>query len=229
MANYNPQTALTRAPSRNIFKPMFRARWQNMQNIINDSAFMNMVPEPYITYYRAYIQQWLQWSQGFVPMLHRQDFFSTGMGYTVCDIFTRECMSGGYRIESTNRQLKAFMEEWGKDLANVFNRMYFFSNAGGNAILCLTPINGQIYPSVYPINRIFFQVGRRGEITDATLFNRFSAGEDAYYAKEHRVMLNGRPYYKVELCKGTLGTSPDWSTSKLHEVPPFIQSQLENT
>lgn len=228
MSNYNQErTALTRAPSRTIFRSMFRARWQNMQNIVNDSAFVDMIPEPYLTYYMAYIRQWMQWSTGFVPMLHRQDFFSTGMGYTVCDIFTRECMSGGYRIESTNRRLKAFMEEWGKDLPNVFNKMYFFSNAGGNAILCLTPINGQVYPSVYPINRIIFQVGRRGEITDAIILNRFCAGEHNYYAREHRTMLNGRPYYKVDLAKCGQALSPNWSTDSVKEIPTCIRSQWE--
>lgn len=225
MVNNEPRCALTRAPSRTIFRSMFKARWQNMQNIVNDSSFIDMIPEPYLTYYMAYIRQWLQWSTGFVPMLHRQDFFSTGMGYTVCDIFTRECMSGGYRIESTNQQLKAFMEEWGKDLGNVFNRMYFYSNAGGNAILCLTPINGQLYSSVYPINRLFFQIGRNGQITDATLLNRFVAGKTAYYTREHRVMMNGKPYYKVDLAQGTLVTSPTWSSDSLNAVPPIVSAQ----
>lgn len=225
MADCEFRTALTRAPSRSIFRPMFKARWQNMQNIINDSAFINMIPEPYLSYYMAYIRQWLQWSTGFVPMLHRQDFFSTGMGYTVCDIFTRECMSGGYRIESTDKQLKAFMEEWGKDLGNVFNRMFFYSNAGGNAILCLTPIDGQLYPSVYPINRIIFQVGRKGEITDALILNRFCAGKKAYYAREHRTMLDGRPYYKVDLALGTLALSPSWQTDAVKTVPLEIDAQ----
>lgn len=229
MANiHEPNTALTRAPSRSIFRSMFKARWQNMQNIINDSAFIDMIPEPYLSYYIAYIRQWLQWSTGFVPMLHRQDFFSTGMGYTVCDIFTRECMSGGYRIESTDAKLKSFMEEWGKDLDNVFNRMYFYSNAGGNAILVLTPINGQLYPSVVPINRAIFQIGRRGQITNAVLLNRFSAGEDAYYTREYRTIHKGVPYYKVVLAKGTLALSPEWKTQALDDVPPYILSQWEN-
>ncbi len=227
MADYENRTALTRAPSRSIFRPMFKARWQNMQNIINDSAFMDMIPEPYVSYYRAYIQQWLQWATGFVPMLHRQDFFSTGMGYTVCDIFTRECMSGGYRIESTNKQLKAFMEEWGKDLYNVLNRMFFYSNAGGNAILCLTPINGQLYPSVYPINRVIFQIGRNGQITHARIYNRFCAGEKAYYARERRTMLNGRPYYKVDLALGTMVNSPEWKTAAVKEIPLEIAAQWQ--
>ena len=87
MAGAQTTTAVINAPSRKIFRPMFRARWQNMQNIVNDSGFIDMIPEPYLSYYVAFIQQCLQWSRGFVPMLHRSDFFSTGMGYTVCEIF----------------------------------------------------------------------------------------------------------------------------------------------
>lgn len=219
-------TACTNSPSRRAFAPMFRDRWQNMQNIINDSVFASMYPEPYLTYYNAYIRQWLQWSTGFVPMLHRHDFFSTGMGYTVCDIFTRECMSGGYRLDSTDHAVKDFIEGWTKDdFTNLLNKMFFFSNAGGNAILCLTPIDGDVYASVYPINRLVFQIGRSGKITEATLFNRFVAGESAYYAKEHRVMMRGKPYYKVTLGKGTLATSPSWNTQKYEAVPLEILSQ----
>lgn len=227
--SYEPTTAVRNAPSRKVFSSLFRARWQNMQNIINDSAFVDMIPEPYLSYYLAYIRQWLQWSTGFVPMLHRQDFFSTGMGYTVCDIFTRECMSGGYRLTSSDGKVKDFVESWAdsNDLASVLNKMFFFANAGGNAILCLTPIAGKLYPSVLPVNRLIFQIGRRGEITDALILNRFTAGQTAFYAKERRILFKGKAYWKVTLGRGTIVTSPSWGTEKITEVPAQISSQWE--
>ena len=221
-----PTTAVSNAPSRTIFAPFFKARWQNMQNIVNDSVFYDLVPEPYLTYYQAFIRQWTQWSQGFVPALHRQDFFSTGMGYTVCDIFARECMNGGFRFASDDSALKAFIEKWAaNDLNNIFNKMFFFSNAGGNAFLSLTPIDGDAFPSVIPINRLYFQIGRHGEVTEATIFNRFTAGETAYYAREHRIMYRGRPYYRVELAEGTIVTCPSFSTSRIQTVPEKIEMQ----
>ncbi len=165
--------ALAGGDARKAFAPLFRARWQNMQNIVNNTVFTSLVPKGYQTYYTAFIRQWLDWAQGFVPQLHRYDFFSTGMGYTVCDIFTKECMSGGYRFVSTDGGLKKFIESWDNDnLNDVFNRMFFFSNAGGNALLALTPANGELYANVYPIDRVVFQIGRRGEITQAVIFNR---------------------------------------------------------
>lgn len=229
MAGAQTTTAVINAPSRKIFRPMFRARWQNMQNIVNDSAFIDMIPEPYVSYYMAFIQQCLQWSRGFVPMLHRSDFFSTGMGYTVCEIFSRECTSGGFRIESVDKNLQKFMEQWAKndnfteDLAQLF----FDTNAGGNALLVLTPVNGDAYASVYPINRCFFQIGRNGKVSKATLLNRFTAGETAYYAKETRLYLNGKAYYRVRLGKGTLVVSPTWNSSSYKEVPEEVQAQWE--
>lgn len=75
MKEAQANTAVINAPSRKLFRPMFRARWQNMQNIINESAFKEMIPEPYVSYYIAYIEQCIHWSRGFVPMLHRSDFF----------------------------------------------------------------------------------------------------------------------------------------------------------
>lgn len=212
--------------ARKLFAPMFRARWQNIQNIVNNSAFMSLVPEGYKTYYTAFIRQWLDWAQGFVPQLHRYDFFSTGMGYTVCDIFTKECMAGGYRFNSANAAAKDFIEKWDSDrFSEIFNEMYFFANAGGNAILALTPVKGDIYPAVYPIDRVIFQIGRSGKITRATIFNRFTAGETYYYTRERRIVLQGNNYYRVDVAKGTLVTSPTFQSEGLKAVPKEIAAQ----
>lgn len=220
-------TAVTNADSRRIFAPMFRARWQNMQNVISDAGFLALVPAAYKIYYTTYIQQWVQWSQGFVPQLHRQDFFSTGMGYTVCDILTKECMSGGYRIHSNDRTTKEFFENWeANDLNNIFNRMYFHANATGNAILTLTPVNGELYPAVYPSNRAIFKIGRSGEITDCVILNRFVTGEErVFYAREHRIMKDCIPYYKVDLSVCALATVPDWNNERIDRVPECIAEQ----
>lgn len=225
-------TACINAPSRKLFAPMFKARWQNMQNIVNDSAFIDLIPEPYLTYYMAFTRQCLQWASGFVPALHRQDFFSTGIGYTVVDILARECMNGGYRFESADKALLNRMEHWKKDvnLDNELYRMFWNSNAGGNAFIALTPNDGEIYPVVYPVNRCpKFAVNRRGIITSAFILNRFTAGETAYYTKEIRLLLKGKPFYKVVLAKGTLVTSPTWTGSTLKTVPDEISEQFEYT
>lgn len=229
MVGAQTTTAVINAPSRKLFKPMFRARWQNMQNIVNDSGFIEQLPQPYLSYYIAFVEQCLQWSRGFVPMLHRSDFFSTGMGYTVCEIFARECTSGGYRLESANQELQAFLEKWAKktNLDEDLSKMFFDTNAGGNALIVLTPINGELYVSVYPINRCFFQIGRDGKVSRVTLLNRFTAGETAYYAKETRLYYDGKAYYRVKLGKGTLVVSPEWNTRAYEQVPAEIQAQWE--
>lgn len=221
-----PTTALAKAPSRKVFAPYFKGRWQNAQNIINDSVYINLIPPGYKTYYQAFIQQWEQWSRGFVPALHKQDFFSTGMGYTVCDVMTRQLMSGGYRLHSNDPKTKAFIEQWHKDdLNNIFNKMFFFANSVGNAILILTPVDGELYASVLPTNRVVFQIGRTGRITQAMLLNRFIAGNSVYYTREIRIEHNGVPYYKVDIAEGTLATSPTWNGVSMPTVPPHIESQ----
>lgn len=218
--------AVVGGSARKLFAPMFRQRWQNMQNIVNNSTFLSFIPEGYQTYYSAFIRQWLDWAQGFVPQLHRYDFFSTGMGYTVCDIFTKECMAGGYRFVSADKLAKDFVEEWDSDrLIDVFNQMYFFANAGGNAILALTPAGGEVYPCVYPVDRVVFQIGRRGKITRATIYNRFTAGETCYYTRERRMTVKGVNYYRVDIAAGTLVTAPTWGTDALPRVPAVVLSQ----
>lgn len=229
MARAEGRTACINALSRKIFAPMFRARWQNMQNIVNDSAFIDMIPEPYVSYYMAYIRQCIQWSTGFVPMLHRGDFFSTGIGYTVCDILVKECMKGSYRLTSTNKDLKKALEKW-EDTTNLYNelsRMFWNTNAGGNCLLVLTPVERQAYLTAYPINRCFFQIGRNGKVTSATLLNRFVAGETAVYARERRRYLDGKAYYKVEIASGTLVVSPTWTGQGLAYVPDKVKDQFE--
>lgn len=212
--------------ARKLFAPMFRQRWQNMQNIVNNSAFLSFIPEGYKTYYTAFIRPWLDWAQGFVPQLHRYDFFSTGMGYTVCDIYARECMAGGYRFVSADAAAKDFAESWDDDrLIDIFNQMFFFSNAGGNAILVLTPADGEIYPAVYPIDRVVFQIGRRNKITKATIYNRFTAGETCYYTRERRLTVGGVNYYRVDIAKGTLVTAPTWGSEALPSVPDIVIEQ----
>ena len=214
--------AVVSAPSRKIFAPMFRARWQNMQNIINDSGFIDMIPQPYLSYYMAFIRQCLQWSTGFVPMLHRSDFFSTGIGYTVIDIFVKECMSGGYRITSSDKNLEKFFEEWEEkyELYNELCKMFWNTNAGGNSLMVLSAADNNVYVTAYPINRCFFQIGRTGQITNAVLLNRFVAGETAFYAKEYRVYYKGEPYFYVQLGQGTLVNSPSWQGSSLRRFQP---------
>lgn len=224
MNNYT--TALVNNTARRIFAPMFRARWQNMQNIVNDSVYIERIPYAYKTYYQAYIQQWLAWSRGFVPQLHRQDFFSTGVGYSICELMTKMCMSGGYRITSDSISTQSFLEKWREDdLNNVLNQMFFESNAGGNAILVLTPVNEDLYPSVIPINRCVFQCGRSGKITSIMILNRFISGDLAFYTEEVRMIKDGKALWRVRLSDGTLVTSPSWGQNWLRGVPEDIEEQ----
>lgn len=225
--------ALRDIDSRTLFAPYFRARWQNMQNIVNDSTFYDLIPEPYLTYYRAYIKQWLEWSTGFVPMLHRGDFFATGMGYTVCDIFARECMSGGFRLDARDETTTKFISAWGDKvgLRDILSQMFFFSNAGGNALLVLTPHEEELNVSVMPINRVLFEIGRDKTVSQCVLFNRFIGGaKKIYYAREQRIMLDGIPYYKVDLALSTgLATVPNWNTNFVNSVPFQIETLWRNS
>jgi len=216
--------ATTNSPSRKLFRNYFKARHQSMQNVVTDT-FYTLVPGAYKVYYNAFIRQWMQWASGFVPMLHSQDFFSLGLGYAVCEIFSKECLSGGFRIESGNRKFKDFLDKWVEDnaLESLEQQKFFWTNAGGNSFLCLTPVGGELYPSVIPVNRIVFSCDRKGMVTQAVIFQRFIAGESkAYYTRETRVLLDGKPFYKVEICEsGGQATSPSFAiASTLNRVPP---------
>ena len=220
--------AIAKCPARKIFSPLFKSRWQNMQNIVTDSVYINKIPAAYKTYYIAYINQWKAWARGFVLQLHQNDFFSTGIGYTVCDTMTRMCMSGGFRLHATDEKTQAFIEKWCEDdLNNVFNKMFFEANAGGNALLCLTPVDGDLYPSVIPINRAVFEIGRTGRISRCMILNRFVAGDTAYYTREMRMTVDGEAYWRVQIAEGTLITSPSWGENWQRNVPEIVRTQWE--
>lgn len=226
MATATTNTAVINAPSRKLFAPMFRARWQNMQNIVNDSAFINLIPEPYKTYYMTFTRQCLQWSRGFVPSLHSKDFFSTGMGYTVCEILTRECLRGGYRIESINDEVQAFMENWEQStsFANELYRMFFFTVSGGNSLFVLTPCDGEVHATAYPCDRYIATINRKEKVSACEILNRFTSGDICYYAREQRQVLNGEGYYKVQIATGGgIATSPSWGTDFVRELPKDIK------
>lgn len=226
----NYTTASTDKVARKLFAPLFRARWQNMQNIITDSVYLDRIPAAYKTYYIAYINQWLSWSRGFVIQLHKQDFFSTGVGYSVCELLTKMSMAGGYRIKATDKQAQTFMEEWQKDdLTNILASMFFNQNAGGNALLVLTPNGEEIYPSVIPINRAVFQIGRTGDVTQCTILNRFISGGCAYYTEEDRIYIDGKPMWRVRLAEATPVTSPSWGQNWIKQVPIEIEEQWRET
>lgn len=231
--NATPITsAVTYNAARQVFAPMFRARWQNYQNIVNDTPFINQVPANLRTYYQAFIFQWMQWARGFVPGLHQYDFFSTGMGYTVCDVFARLCMTGGFRVYSDDGKTKTFIEEWCKrnSVESLLNKMFFFSNAGGNALVVLTPIDGEVYPSVYPITRALFTIGRNNVVSEAVLFNRFTTGEQTgIYARETRRIFDGKGYYRVELAESGLALAPSWGGMTLSKIPERIKAQFKYT
>lgn len=225
------ERAVSNIGTRQLFAPYFKARWQNMQNIKNE-VFYALVPKNYLTYYNAFIRQWMEWASGFVKALHRTDFFSTGMGYTVCDIFATECTSGGLRYESTNKKAQAFITDWAeKNLNDKLCDMFFYSNAGGNCILKVTPVNGKIIVDVVPIDRVFFQEGRDG-ITYAQMLNRFIAGSDScYYARETRVKMDGKPYYKVDLSEqaNEQVLSPVWNANFQDGIPEGISNAWAET
>lgn len=220
MINNNAEQAINDIASRRIYQPYFKARWQNMQNMVNDSVFYTKAPAPYLTYYTAFIKQWMQWATGFVPMLHKEDFFSTGLAYTCCCIFETECMAGGFRLNSSSRNLIALIKKT-YNLYDKFSEAFFWANAGGNAFFCLTPVNGTLKLRVIPINRIIFSISNDDSVNSAELYNSFvTASDRTFYTRELRCIYNGNSYYKVELYEGgPNATAPAFGGSYLKEIP----------
>lgn len=218
--------SLKNIASTQIFAPYFRARYQNMQNIINDSQIISFVPKQFTTYYTTYIRQWLQWSTGFVPMLHRNEFFSTGIGATIVKVMVRELMNGGYRFEGQDRLSRQEVQEWAKknNFDNLLSEAFWNSNAVGNAFLKLTPVNGELVPSVFSSARMYVEIDRTGNVSKAICLNRFitnTVDSNSYWAKEERVMDNGVAYYRVLVGKqGGMVTSPSWEFNPNFSVIP---------
>ena len=209
-----------------IFGGYFRARWQNFQNIVSRADFFSNMPTEWVAYQNAYVKQWEQWASGFVLSLHRGDFFSLGMGKTVCDILVKECMRGNYRFDSADADASKRLTDWAADMHmdNIVMNGFAFANRLGNAILRLN-INVDkctIYPTVHPVNRTYFQVNRQGKVIKARFIDMLADGttkEEKYFVVEDRILFNAKPYYRVRLCKFTgQATNPQFISNT---VEPF--------
>lgn len=212
MANTNATPAGSAAPLKNplakYFRNYFRARWQNWQNLISNEVFFSKMPSSWLTYQQAYVRQWDEWSRGFVLQLHRKDMFSVGMGYTVCDIVTRECMKGGFRFDGAEQDANKFANDWAEEnnLNDVVAKGFMNANRLGNNILRLNVVAGghEVYPSAHGVDRVYFEINRKQEIVRARFIDYLTADTykgDEYYTVEDRIFMDGAPYYRVKLYK----------------------------
>lgn len=233
----NGQTAAPlKNPLRKYFSNYFTARWQNFQNIISNGIFFSKMPSAWLTYQQAYVRQWDEWTRGFVLQLHRKDMFSVGMGYTVCDIITRECMKGGFRFDGKDTDANLFANEWAKGNGLLSKTAKGFMNANrlGNNILRLNVVAGksEVYPSVHAVDRAYFEINRREELIRARFIDYLTADTykgDEYYTIEDRILDNGEPFYRVRLFRntGTI-TSPSFDDigNGLDKLDYFTKSRF---
>ncbi len=218
MATSTSSTAPIQNPLKKIFTPYFRARWQNYQNIVSNAVFFSKMPANWLMYQTAYVRQWDEWTRGFVLQLHRGDFFSIGIGKTVCEIITRECMKGRFRFDGENWNAVDFVTKWAEsnNFSDIVQKGFLNANRLGNNILRLNVISGEgeVYPSTHAVDRVYFEVNRKEEISKARFLDYLSADTTSktdYYTVEDRILIDGVPYYRVELFQNSgVVTNPTW-------------------
>lgn len=224
------QSAAPRGNAFKVFAPYFKARWQNMQNIVTDNVFFSQMPWQWQAYQKAYVQQWAEWSRGFVLRLHRRDMFSIGLGYTICEILTKECMKGGFRFDGKDPAAVKFANDWktAVDLEEGAAKGFMNANRVGNNILRLNPVIGggqkESYPTEHGVDSCFFEIDRKGEIVRAIFLDYLAAdtigGQDtSFYAVETRQVYKGVGYRKVEVFRnGGTVTAPALQKDGLNSV-----------
>lgn len=221
-------TAPNQIASRRIFSGYFKQRWQNQQNCVNDSLFLSQIPKSYQQYYNTYVFPCLAWARGFVPNLHKSDFFSTGLGYTVCEILTNETFANGFRLSSKTDLTQHLIDEWQKSSGFIDEivKLIYYSISGGNALAVLSINKKDVYLTAYPVNRCIFSTTKNNTVTDCVLFNRFGGGDTIYFAKETRATIDNQGYYKIELFDSGLMTVPEFSGATLNSVPNKIKAEF---
>lgn len=193
-------------PLRSVFRNYFKARYQNFQNIVSNAEYYADMPNAWVTYQNAYVRQWDEWASGFVPSLHRGNFFATGMGKTVIDILVRECMKGGYRFDGVSNADSKFITEWAEktQFSDIIELGFHNANRLGNNILRLNIVRGkgEAYCTSHPVNRTYFEVNRRDQVVKARFIDMLANGTAAdkqYYTMEDRVAFNGKNYYRIKV------------------------------
>lgn len=222
-------------PLRTVFRNYFRARYQNFQNIVSNQEFYSDMPSAWVTYQNAYVKQWEEWASGFVLSLHRNNFFSTGMGKTVIDILVRECMKGGYRFDGVKDADTKFVTDWAEQtqLSDIVELGFHNANRLGNNILRLNIVRGKgaAYCTSHPVSRTYFEVNRRDEVVKARFVDMLANGtadNKQYYTMEDRIAYNGKNYYRIKiyLYDGT-ATYAAWSEyANFDMLEPGIESHF---
>lgn len=238
-SNATPSTAAPiKNPLSKVFAPYFKARWQNWQNIISNANFFSKMPSDWLAYQQAYVRQWDEWSRGFVLTLHREDMFSVGMGYTVCEILTRECLKGRFRFDGKDAVLNQFITAWAKrtDFLDVAEHGFMNANRLGNNILRLNVIagEGEVYATSHSVDRTYFEIDRAGKIVRARFLDYLSA--DTFSAKQYicvedRVVVNEEPFYRVKIYRNDgLVTTPQFNDAgnDLERLDYFTQSRFRS-
>lgn len=234
----NPQTsAPTKNPLAKVFRPYFNARWQNMQNIVSDVNFYSQMPPDWVAYQNAYVRQWDEWSRGFVLTLHRKDMFSVGMGYTVCEILTRECLKGRYRFDGEDTALNQFITDWAEKtrLADEIEGGFLNANRLGNNILRLNVVagEGEVYATSHGVNTAYIEIDRSGKVIRA-IFNDYLSADtingNKYICVEDRILFDDIPYYRVKVVRnGGTVTTPVWSdVNDVEKLDTFTQSRFRS-
>lgn len=205
-ANSVSCAAPTKNPVRAVFRNYFRARYQNFQNIVSNNEFYADMPSAWVAYQNAYVRQWDEWASGFVLSLHRGNFFSTGMGKTVIDILTRECMKGGYRFDGVDNEANKFLTDWAEktQFSDIIELGFHNANRLGNNILRLNIVRGkgEAYCTSHPVNRTYFEVNRRDEVVKARFVDMLANGTAAdiqFYTVEDRIAFGGKNYYRIRV------------------------------
>lgn len=233
-ANTSSNCAPAKNPLRTVFRSYFRARYQNFQNIISNADFYSEMPSAWVAYQNAYVRQWDEWASGFVPSLHRGNFFSTGMGKTVIDILTRECMKGGFRFDGINDGDTKFLTEWAEktQFADIIEVGFHNANRLGNNILRLNIVRGkgEAYCTSHPVNRTYFEVNRRDEVVKARFIDMLANGTTdgkMFYTEEDRIAYNGKSFYRISVYVYD-GTATCSAWSECHDLSKLAPDVLSH-
>lgn len=230
---------------------------QRTYSMVSNEGFYALVPHPYRTYYRRFVQEALRWYDGYVPWFHTQQggIFSTKLAFTVIHKLAR-LISGGKMIFDNgkldqNKQIKFRGKEYGAlDFIEMLSSRQNWSSkskiameyamAAGDSLLKLDNVNGEIKVDVFRKDGYFFSTDFRGEITDATIFltqytqvNTESHEELFYLLEERRYNENGKPQVRLTAKKGTAHNiyqtdlSLDTETMKWQEIPGRVRKQIK--
>lgn len=222
---------------------------------ISNNSFSYMLPQYYRHFYENLMREWLQWYDGYVPIIHCLDsgIMSTKIGATIVNRSTDAICNGGFMFQNENVpklvdekgvsvSMHFVSDSWAKQakMGRNIKKAIRLALAGGTSLIKLNPTtkNG-LWLDVYRSDRFYCDFSFNGRLTHVKTFlnnyqktvgevtNAFMLVEERYYKSLTLSTVPVSVYKVYRMSTLTLNDIRPTSECDWKDIPRQIRDSLK--